>query len=281
MVGDDAVGFGGAVAQQVDYGGGHGLGGGDDGQVVVVDDIIGAVSDAGGAADVGMDDGHQVADVAHIGAAGAVSGVAHAVGADQGAGVGAEQFVHAVVLEHRQIAGDGLDVDGGAYGHGAGAEGAVDLAVGVHNGVQRFAADEGFHTDVGRHGTDGFAAFGDDGMDADGVGVNEGFTVEVDGGHCQGGGVEGVDAEVGRAAGVGAPAEEPDFFGQGAVVGAAYGQLPFAGGTGGVHHHRQVDVVELAQPDELGFAAQELDFALAPQVVAVFNFDVFLGRHGH
>ena len=246
-----------------------------------MDYIIGAVADAGGAADVGMDDGHQVADVAHIGAAGAVSGVADAVGADEGAGVGAEQFVHAAVLQHRQIAGDGLDVDGGADGHGAGAEGAVDLAVGVHNGVQGFAAHEGFHTDVGRHGADGLAAFGDDGMDADGVGVNEGFAVEVDGGHCEGGGVEGVDAQVGRAAGVGAPADELDFFRQGAVVGAAYGQLPFAGGAGGVHHHGQVDVVELAQPDELGFAAQELDFAFTTQAVAVFNFDVFLGRHGH
>ena len=78
---------------------------------------------------------------------------------------------------------------------------------------------------------------------------------------------------------MGAFADEPDFLGDGAVVGAADAELAFIHRAGGMYHHCQVNVIKLAQLDKFGFAAQELNLAVAPQGVPVLNFDVFLRRH--
>ena len=103
----------------------------------------------------------------------------------------------------------------------------------------------------------------------------------MDGGQRQGRGVQGVDAQVGRTAGMSAAADEPDALGYGPVVGAADAKVLVAAVAGGVHHHRQVDVVELAKPDHLRFAAEKFNLALLPQPVPVFDFDVFLGGDSH
>ena len=48
-----------------------------------------------------------------------------------------------------------------------------------------------------------------------------------------------------------------------------------------MNHHCQVHIVEFAEFDQFGLAAEELDFALAAQFVPVFDFNVFLGRNGN
>ena len=42
-----------------------------------------------------------------------------------------------------------------------------------------------------------------------------------------------------------------------------------------------MDIVELAEADELRLTAKELDRALTAQAVAVLDLDVLLGRHRH
>jgi len=46
-------------------------------------------------------------------------------------------------------------------------------------------------------------------------------------------------------------------------------------------HEGQVDVVQAAEADQFGLAAEELDLAGGAQAHAVLDFDVFLGRHRH
>ena len=103
----------------------------------------------------------------------------------------------------------------------------------------------------------------------------------MDGADCQAGGVQGVNAQVRRPAGVSAPADKADFLGHGAVIGAADAELPFLRGAGGVNHHCQVHIVKLAQLDQFRLAAQELNLALPPQFIPVFNFNIFLGGNGN
>ena len=92
--------------------------------------------------------------------------------------------------------------------------------------------------------------------------------------HC---GVEGVYSHVWRAARVGGPTGEPDLLGQETVVGAASGDHRLVGVGCSVSHHRQVDIVHRAEPDELRLPTQEFDLAVAPQLVAVLDLDVLLG----
>ena len=73
---------------------------------------------------------------------------------------------------------------------------------------------------------------------------------------------------------------EHDTLGQHPVVGAAHGELRVPGSRDGVGHHGHVNVVQLAQPDELGLAAQELNAARPAQLVPVLDLDVLLGGHG-
>ena len=82
-------------------------------------------------------------------------------------------------------------------------------------------------------------------MDADTVLVSEGLTVEIDGGQGHSGGVQGINAKVRRAAGMGSAADELDALGYCPVVGVANAHLLLGWVTGGVEHHGQMDVVEL------------------------------------
>jgi len=85
--------------------------------------------------------------------------------------------------------------------------------------------------------------------------VPEGLAGGVDGLEREGGGVEGVDALMGRGPGVSAPANELNVLDHVAVAGAAQGQLAFSHIAGGVAHHGDVHVVKLAQPDQFLLAA--------------------------
>ena len=77
---------------------------------------------------------------------------------------------------------------------------------------------------------------------------------------------------------MGGPAGEPDLLGQESVIGAASGDHRLVGVGCGVSHHRQIYIVHRAEPDELRLPAQELNLAVAPQLVAVLDLDVLLGR---
>ena len=48
-----------------------------------------------------------------------------------------------------------------------------------------------------------------------------------------------------------------------------------------MRHHRDVDVVQVAQPYELRLSAEELDGPRAAQIVPVLDLDVLLRGHGH
>ena len=189
--------------------------------MVVFDNVIGAVAQPAGSAHVGVDHGHQLAYVSHIGGACTVGNVPHVFLTHQRHRVGLKDFRHAAVLHQGHISGDSLNRDAGAHGQCARFEGPVHLAVGIHDGVDGAAPNEGFHPYVGRHGANGFAALGDDGVDPHRVRVAEGLPIEVDGGQGQRCGVKGVDSQMGRSPGVGAPADELNLLGDGPVICAA------------------------------------------------------------
>src|SRR5581483_11769372 len=75
------------------------------------------------------------------------------------------------------------------------------------------------------------------------------------------------------------------------ISGAQYRAFAFGSSNNGeravlraadsVDHHRHVHVVERAQAEQLGLAAQELEAALASQLQPALQLDVLLGRHGH
>ena len=53
---------------------------------------------------------------------------------------------------------------------------------------------------------------------------------------------------------MGAAANELHLLGQSTVIGPADADLALFLGAGGMHHHGQVHVIELAQPDQFRFA---------------------------
>ena len=120
-------------------------------------------------------------------------------------------------------------------------------------------------------------------MDANALVVAEGLTLGVDGHEGDVGGVEGVHAEVRRAARVGRDAVEANALGDHAVVVGADADLgarrvepvPVLG----VGHHGDVHVIHDAELDELGLAAEELQLALASEIIAVLDLDEFLCRN--
>ena len=90
--------------------------------------------------------------------------------------------------------------------------------------------------------------------------------------------VERVDTQVRRAARVGRAPDEAHGLAEPAVVGARDRDRAVLGPGRGVDHHRQVDVVEVAQPQQLALAAQELEPPFADLVEAPLKVAAFLGR---
>src|SRR4030095_2673898 len=60
------------ISEQINYRHGHGFGGSQDAQLVVLNEVITTVTSAGGGHDVGMDDGHELGHITHVCGAGAM-----------------------------------------------------------------------------------------------------------------------------------------------------------------------------------------------------------------
>ena len=203
-------------------------------------------------------------NVSHIGGTGTVGDMPHVFCPHHSGGVWLKPGIHLPVLFQGQVTRNGLDVDLGANGHRSSPEGTVHFLVGVHYGLDGLAPHKGLHSDVGRNCADGLAALGNDRMDPDSIFVAECLPIVMYGAEGQRSRVEGVDSQVGRAAGMGALSNKLNFFGQRAVVGAADAQLSFFGIASGVNHHCQVNVVEFTNAYHLRFTAQKLQLAVAP-----------------
>ena len=213
MTTDDAVTLGGVVTQHVNHHVGQRLGSLNHGQGVVLDHVGCAMAQTNRAANVRVDHRHQMTDVSHVGGATAVVDITNIVLAHQVNSVGSKYLSHALVLLQGHVPRDGLYLDVSSHRHGSGSNRPVHLGIGVHQGFQRSTPNKRLHAHIGWHGANGFAALGDDGMNADTVLVSEGLTVEVDGGHGHHGGVQGVDAQMGSSAGMGGAANELDALG--------------------------------------------------------------------
>ena len=232
----------------------------------------------GGAGDVGLHRRHDVRQIAQVGAAGAMLGtVLELARAEHLAHVLAPKTDHGLVVGLGQITRNGGDLHRRAHRHGRAPEGVVHLAVGIEDTLQGLAANERLDGDLRRHHAHRVAAPGDDRVDADGVLVVEGLPLIGDGGHGQGGRVEGVDALLGASARMGGLADEADLLDDGAV-----GRPGHVGGKRvglGVEHHRQVHVVEMAEPNELRLAGEELDLVARLALHALVDVDHLFGRN--
>ena len=116
-------------------------------------------------------------------------------------------------------------------------------------------------------------------MDAYGVLVLEGLALGVYGHEAEHRGVEGVDALVGRAAGVRLLPYVVDHLAHEAVVAAADAQLLLYLAVR-VAADADVDVLHVAEADELLLATEELELLLLPEVVPVVDLEVLLGGDG-
>ena len=135
----------------------------------------------------------------------------------------------------------------------------------------RCAATEHLQPHVGGNRIHHVAAAGDDRMDPDVVLVAKGLAHRVDAGQRHARRGQRIDALVGRATGVAGATKESDELGHHAIVGAAHGQVAILRPRGRVDHHRGIHVVECAQADHLGLAAQELELALRPETRAALR----------
>ena len=163
------------------------------------------------------------------------------------------------VAVEREIAGEGLDLHGGAQREGARPQRAVHLGVGVEDGGQGAPAHVGLDARLRRDHVHLRAARGEDRMHADGVLVPERLAEGVDGHEPDLGGVERVDAQVGRAAGMRGLADIARELAHAPVVRQRHAGLAVLRARGEVNHHREVHVVEVAEAEQLGLAAQELE----------------------
>ena len=116
-------------------------------------------------------------------------------------------------------------------------------------------------------------------MHAHGVLVAEGLADGVDRQQGHVGGVEGVDAGMRGAAGVRGAADEARGLAEAAVVGARDRHPAVLGARRGVDHHRQVDVVEVAEAQQLALAAEELQAARPDLLESPLEVAALLGRH--
>ena len=117
-------------------------------------------------------------------------------------------------------------------------------------------------------------------MDPDRVLVAKRLADGVDRHQADLGRVEGVDPHVRGAARVRRPADVAHRLHDAAVVRGGYTRLAFLGPRRRVDHHREVHVVEVSEPQELGLAAQELQLPCPRLRNAPLDIAVLLGRHG-
>ena len=97
----DRRGMLGIIGEQIDHGHGHSLGTCEDGQFVVLDNVVYAVSCATGCHHVWMDDRHDLRHIAHVGGTGAMPERSNVGSTDQGRGIGAIQIQHRGIVLQR------------------------------------------------------------------------------------------------------------------------------------------------------------------------------------
>src|SRR5205807_9097978 len=123
------------------------------------------------------------------------------------------------------------------------------------------------------------AAVGDDRVHADRVLVAERLADGVDRRQADLRRVERVDPHVRRAAGVRGAPQVTHGLHDAAVVRARHAGLAVLRPRRHVDHHRHVDVVEVAEPEQLRLAAEEFQPARARLRHAPLDVAVLLGRH--
>ena len=187
--------------------------------------------------------------------------LAIAVRADEGDGIVLEVARHGPVAVQRQIAGQRVDLDGRAEGERPRAERAVDLGIGVDDGVEGAPADIGLEPRLAGDHVHLRAAVGQNRMNADRVLVPEGLAERIDRHEPDLRGVERIDAHVRRAAGMGRPPDVADELADAAVVRQRHRRAAVLRARRRVDHHRQVHVVEVAEPHQFGLAPEELERA--------------------
>src|SRR5436309_1688005 len=128
-----------------------------------------------------MEYGHHLREIAHVGRARAMADLAVVLLTEQSGHVVLEVARHDRIAGHRHVARERLDFDLRAEGQGTGPERAIDLAVGVEDGVHRPPAHVRLEPHLARDHVHLRAAVGDDRMDADRVLVAERLADRVDG----------------------------------------------------------------------------------------------------
>ena len=278
---DHLAGAGGAVPQEVDHHRRHRPRRHHVGEMRVGDRVVGAVAATARAAHVRVEHRNHLAQVAHVGRARAMARLAAFAGAEEGVNVSPEGARHRRVGTQRQIARQGVDLDLGAEGQGTGPERPVDLLVGVAYALERATADVRLDPRFTGDHVHLRAAVRQDRVDADRVVVAEGLAQRIDPRERDLGRVERVDAHMGRAAGVRRAPDEARRLAEAAVVGARNTRRTVLGPRRGVDHHRQVDVVQVAQTQQLALAAEEFESPFANLVEPPLEVAAFLGRDGH
>ena len=178
-------------------------------------------------------------------------------------------------------AGNAGKVELAAQSLGAALEGTLHL--GEHRVDHRRVAGAhvAFEAHVVGHAVDRIAALGDDEVDAHMVGVAERLAQRVNGVDAGDRGVKRVDPLIGRGGGVSLLALVAHHEHAEAVAVVGDGKRRPRGELARVDHHRHIDVVELAQTDELRLAAQIGDRALVAHLLAAVDLDELFRGNGH
>src|SRR6266849_1974424 len=157
----------------------------------------------------------------------------------------------------------------------------VDLRGGVADAFKGPAADVRLEPRLARDDVHLRAAVGQDGVNADRVLVAEGLPQRIDRGERKVRGVERVDAHVRCAACVRRAPDEARRLAEPSIIGPGNTREAVLGARHGVDHHGQVDVVQVAEAQQLALSAQELEAPRANLVEAPFEVAALFGGDGH
>src|SRR5262249_44129860 len=120
-----------------------------------------------------------------------------------------------------------------------------------------------------------------DGVHADRVLVAEGLALGVDRGERELRRVERIDPGVRRPARMRRASHEACGLSEPPVVRARHARWAVLGTRSRVDHHREIDVVQVAEAQKLTLAAQELEPSGAHLVEPPLEIAALLGGHGH
>jgi hypothetical protein len=179
---------------------------------------------------------------------------------EDGIGVPLEQARQRGVGAERQVARQRLDLHGGAQRQGAGLQRAIDLQIGVADALEGAPAHVGLDPRLAGDDVHLRAPVGQDGVHANRVLVAEGLALRIDRGERDLRRVERVDPGVRRAARVRrASRSKRAVFPNRPLFDPGTHAGPSSGRDVGVDHHREIDVVQVAEAQKLALAAEELE----------------------